>query len=968
MDQVERERLRKRLAGLAAKRSRLAERFGAEMDFAEGLLRLHPSRAQRWRKPIAEAWQRVADAVSSGRLDRLGRSVADAESILAPVGKVAKKYTIHCVGHAHIDMNWMWSWPETVAVTNDTFTTVLKLMDEFPDFCFTQSQASVYAIVKDYHPELFERIKQRVAEGRWEIAAVHWVEGDKNLASGESLARHLLYTRRFFAEHFGLTPEDVPLDWEPDTFGHAATIPTIVSRGAVSRYYLCRGGKFAKPPLFRWRGPDGSQILVNLETTWYNDHLGTHNAPAMLAFCEKTNLTDWMCVYGVGDHGGGPTRNDLHAGREMDSWPIYPNFRLATTRRYFEIVEKHLDELPELTGELNFEFTGCYTTQTRIKRTNRLADQLLELAESAAVLAWRVAGRPVPGEQLRQAWIDTLFGHFHDILPGSGVRETREYHMGRFQRTAATANAVAIDSLRTLAAAVDTSSLAGEQDAAADAGLAMGAGVGRGTEWGDVSVAAHVAAGTRAYLAFNPTAWPRKETLQVAVWDSGAGEVTDGAFVARFPDGRVVPAQRLGDACSGYWGHDFIDVAVPVDVEALGYTSFAIEPAGRHIGPAAWEYPSTVVGRAAEVEHTPAVRTPAPLTMENEHLCVRVDPFTGGIVGLVDKAGEVDLVDPSRPAGLLEYVLERPGGMTAWVIHEAQQRICPLEVHSIEQVACGPHAASIVAKMRIKDSTATVTYTLRAGRPWVDVDLEIDWFERGLPTVGTPSLRYVVPLALTGAAGLYEIPFGTIERPLTGGEEVPSHRWADVTGKTSAGKVAGCTLLNDSKYGHSLTGSTLALTLIRSSYDPDPLPEIGRHNVRLGLAPHAGRAAAADLIRAGASFNQPVRVVATDVHAGPLPPSAAGIGELRPGGVVLSAVKKAEDAPAVIFRLFETAGRNANAAVTLGADLFGRAADAVEVDLLERPLAASTARATPEGFSVKVPARGIASVKVTFDG
>jgi alpha-mannosidase len=300
MNQVERERLRGVMQRLVDERNGLAERFLCEIEFAEGLARLYPSKGKQWVKGIAEAWAIVADEVATGRLDELPAAVARAEQVLAAVGKVAKQHTVHCVGHAHIDMNWMWSWPETVAVTGDSFLTALKLMDEFPDFCFTQSQASVYAIARDYHPEMFEQIRRRVAEGRWEIVAVHWVEGDKNIASGESLARHMLYTRRFMAEQFGLSPEDLPLDWEPDTFGHAATIPTIVSRGGVRQYYMCRGGAFAKPPVFRWKGPDGSQILVNLETTWYNDHIGPHNAVAALAFFQKTKLQDWMCVYGVG--------------------------------------------------------------------------------------------------------------------------------------------------------------------------------------------------------------------------------------------------------------------------------------------------------------------------------------------------------------------------------------------------------------------------------------------------------------------------------------------------------------------------------------------------------------------------------------------------------------------------------------------------------------------------------------------
>ena len=968
MDLTEREKLRKTLTHLVGERNRLAERFLAEIEFAEGLGRLHPTRARRWRKPLAQAWRRVADVIAAGRLDWLAKAVADAETLLAPVGKLAKTYTLHCVGHAHIDMNWMWSWPETVAVTHDTFLTVLKLMDEFPDFCFTQSQASVYAIVKDYLPELLEPIRRRVAEGRWEVAAVQWVEGDKNLASGEALARHMLYTRRFMAETFGLAPEDVPLDWEPDTFGHAATIPTILSRGGVRRYYLCRGGKFEKPPIFRWKGPDGSEVLVNLETTWYNDHLGTHNAPAMLAFCEKTHLKDWLFVYGVGDHGGGPTRRDLHRAHEMDAWPIYPRFRLTTTRDYFDLVEKHAAELPELKGELNFEFTGCYTSQSRIKRTNRLAEHLMQFAECAAVMAWRVAGRPVPAEMLRDGWTDTAFGHFHDILPGSGVRETREYHVGQFQNVAASAMAIGTGSLRALAGAIDTSGLAGDAEAgAADAGLAMGAGAGLASQWGEVSAAAHAAGGPGVYVAWNPVACPRQETLKVTFWDSGDNSVDDTAFVARFADGRIVPAQRLGRTGSDYWGHRYVDLAVPVAVEAMGYEAFAIEPAGRHVPPAAWEYPEQVIGPITELDHAPAVRSAGNLAMENEFLSVRLDPLTGGIVELIDKTGGVNLVAASDPAGVLEYVLERPGGMSAWVIHETQKRICPLEVHSVEQVSAGPHLASVVAKMKVFDSSITVTYTLKAGARALEMAIEADWLERGSREIGTPSLRLRVPLALTAARARYEIPFGSIARALHDGEEVPALRWADVAGKTSAGKRAGCALLNDSKHGHSLDGSTLALTLIRSSYEPDPLPEMGRHDIRVALRPHAGVVPVAELIHAGASFNQPVRVLATDAHTGRLPASAAGVQTVQPGSVVLTGLKKAEDEDAVVFRLLATTGKAVEAKVTLNADLFGRLAEAVEVDLLERPIGGSAARVGPHGFRVKIPPHGIASVKVAFE-
>ena len=973
MKRIRREQVREYMKNLLTVAGQPVERFIAEVEFAEGLNKLQGPSGGRWSKLIEQARAIVDKVVASGKVDRLKKAVCQAEEILFPIGKAAKKYTVHCVGHAHIDMNWMWSWPETVAVTNDTFTMVLKLMEEFPDFCFTQSQASVYEIIREHNPELFEKIKQRVAEGRWEIAACQWVEGDKNLVSGESLTRHLLYTRKYMKEHFGLEPEDVPLDWEPDTFGHAHTIPTIVSRGAVTRYYMCRGGADDKPPVFWWQGPDGSRILVNLEHTWYNDHIGPHNTKGLLFFCERAGLEDWMLVYGVGDHGGGPTRRDLKLCREMDSWPIFPNFRFATTQKYYEILEAHGDKLPVLGGELNFEFTGCYSSQSLIKKTNRLGENLTEQAETAATLAWRMLGKSYPTDKLRQAWIDTIFGHFHDILPGSGVAATREYHSGLFQRTAATTGMITTQSLRTLAAAVDTSFAT---DEVSDVRLAlqnisMGAGAGRGTHFGGVSSAGHFDNPARGFFIFNPTAWDRNEVVHFSVWDSETDDVQTKQFIVRMPDGREIPAQRVtwGD----YWGHKYVDLSVPVSVAAMGYTTFVVKEAGSN-------YPVIPPGYKSNLEEkveggvsnllAPRLHSGncvGDWGMENEFLTVEFDRQTGGIIKLVDKASGRNLVSSDNPAGLLEYILERPGAMSSWILHDPKKRVCPLEVQSFKPVMSGPHAASFEAKLKLNDSTISVEYILKAGQPQLEIVIKANWLERGGPEIGTPTLRMQFPMALTDAKGRYEIPYGSIERKLNTGEEVPALRWSDVTGKLSGSNAtAGCALLNDCKYGYSLDGSTLRVTLLRSSYEPDPLPELGEHEIRLALVPHGRTIATAELFRMGASFNLPLLPVSTNVHNGPLPAVSGSVITCKPSNVLITTIKKAEDEDAIIVRLLETAGKDTTANVTLDNKLIGAVADVVEVDLIERPLKSSTAKAIGAGFSVKLPANGIASVKVNF--
>ena len=251
----------------AGEANEMLNRFKAEVVFCAGLARSHPEQQAEWLALLRQAIHTVQAALNAGHA--LTQAVRDAETSLSPLGEAAKQYTVHCVGHGHIDMNWMWNWPETVATTNDTFTTVDRLMTEFPDFRYSQSQASVYQIMKDYLPELYEKIKQRIAEGRWEITANHWVEGDKNLASGEILCRHILYTKRFLKQEFGLPDDAVAIDWEPDTFGHAHTIPTILNKAGIRRYYLHRAGP--GPMLFWWQGKDGSRVLV------FDDRLRGYN-------------------------------------------------------------------------------------------------------------------------------------------------------------------------------------------------------------------------------------------------------------------------------------------------------------------------------------------------------------------------------------------------------------------------------------------------------------------------------------------------------------------------------------------------------------------------------------------------------------------------------------------------------------------------------------------------------------------
>ncbi|MBN1934421.1 MAG: alpha-mannosidase, partial [Anaerolineae bacterium] len=295
------------------------DRLTAQLQFAHRLCTIHPDQAGEWQALILDAARALDGGLTRPNVD-LNALTAQVEAALAPVGQAAKAYTLLCVSHAHIDMNWMWSWPETVAVTNDTFQTMLALMDEFPGFIFSQDQASVYDLIERYNPQMFAQIQKRVQKGRWEITASQWVECDKNMSGGESLSRHLLYTRAYVQDKFGLGPEAVQVDFEPDTFGHPATIPAILTRGGVKYYYHCRGS--VGPHLYWWRGPDGSRVLAFNDVQWYMCAISPDIADALPEYAQATGMKAMPVLYGVGDHGGGPTRRDLRRIIEMNEWPV----------------------------------------------------------------------------------------------------------------------------------------------------------------------------------------------------------------------------------------------------------------------------------------------------------------------------------------------------------------------------------------------------------------------------------------------------------------------------------------------------------------------------------------------------------------------------------------------------------------------------------------------------------------------
>jgi len=934
------------------------ERIQAELRFADQLVRTQADTAVQVQEMVVAAGRLIQEGLQDSAVD-VAELTERAEEMLMPLSDPAKSYTLACVSHAHIDMNWMWSWPETVAVTHDTFQTMLVLMEEFPEFIFSQSQASTYELVEKYDPAMFEAIKQRIREGRWEVTASQWVEGDKNMASGESASRHLLYTRQYFQEKLGLSPEDVQVDFEPDTFGHAATLPSILAMGGVKYYYHCRGSQ--GPHLYWWVGPDGSRVLAFNDIQWYMCNVGPQIVDALLEYSKATGMKEMAVLYGVGDHGGGPTRRDLLRIREMNAWPIFPRLECSTLHRFFRKAEATATTIPEIAGERNFVFTGCYTSQARQKWANRHGENLLYAAEAAATVGHRLADVPYPETNLASAWKDVLFSQFHDILPGSGVRDTRHYTLGRVQESQAAASMARTNALRALSERIDTERLrAGfaqdserEYKDVVESGRSMGAGVGFATGTGDESAFSVSQTSDRAFLIFNPLAHSRAEVVDVKLWDT---DLDEGWLVVTGDGLEPRPVQVLDRGT--YWGHTYITVAFPVEVPSLGYRAVCVSDRGVEHGVESLVDRNPWGGTmgAWRLSGTPDY------TMENEFLKVTLNPASGGLSSLLDKRTGREWVPEGEEAGIFQYSLEADNGMSAWVIGQFMTQKDLLDGGVLRRVHDGPYIQSFRWTRKVGESILELDITLRQGTPRLDFRLRVDWREMGHSERGIPNLRVRFPLAVEDPAPRYEIPFGSIRRDLFNGEEVPALRWVDL----SEADGEGVTLTNSSKYGFSLDGHSLNMTLLRSSIEPDPLPDLGEHVIEYSLVPHTAGWGVGDSMEAGEDANVPLVVLNCGFHSGELP-TVLSLVTVEDSNVRLVALKEAQEGsqrPGVVLRLVEVEGKATTSRIRLAPELLTEHANAVALDMMERPLGLNTVRMERDTLVVELPAYGICTVCV----
>ncbi len=354
--------------------------------------------------------------------------------------------SVICIGHTHIDVAWLWTLAQTKEKTQRSFSIVLKLMEEFPEYKFMSSQARLYKYLKEEAPEIYEKVKEMVRQGRWEVEGAMWVEADCNLTSGESLVRQVLFGKRFFKNEFGI---DTKILWLPDVFGYSAALPQILKKSGVDTFLTSKISwnerNMMPNDIFNWQGIDGTEIFSYFLTAQdkkkgekpsnfatYNGNMSPQEVAGTYDRMHQKDITDEVLLtFGYGDGGGGPTRHMLNMQRRTARGiPGCPQTKIEPAGRFIERVSKKAAEspfTPKWVGELYLELhRGTYTSNAKNKYNNRRSELEYQNTELLCSLDEKLLGNEYPREEINENWETILTNQFHDIIPGSSIREVYE--------------------------------------------------------------------------------------------------------------------------------------------------------------------------------------------------------------------------------------------------------------------------------------------------------------------------------------------------------------------------------------------------------------------------------------------------------------------------------------------------------------------------------------------------------------
>lgn len=772
------------------------------------------------------------------------------------------KNTLYMIGNAHIDPVWLWQWQEGFQEVKATFRSVLDRMNEFEDFVFVSSSAAFYEWVEENDAAMFAEIQARIKEGRWEVVGGWWIQPDCNIPGGESFVRQGLYGQRYFRDKFGVMAKT---GYNVDSFGHHGMLPQILKKSGMDQYVFMRPGPHEKGlpgHVFWWESDDGSRVLtarIPFEYCTWGKELDAH--VQRCAEQLRAPVNQLMCFYGVGNHGGGPTKENLHSIHRMQNELDSVNLVISTPDRYFDAIREEgtTDVLPVVHEDLQHHASGCYAAHSGVKRWNRKAENLLLTAEKWSLLADWVTGQAYP-KDYRQAWKDVLFNQFHDIMAGTSLE-------------------VAYD---------DARDLYGEAMAIASRGLNLAV---QSFSW-NINIPEEV--DMKPIVVFNPHAWTSVVNVELEL-----GRIPEAAELVD-DQGQSIPFQWVQSLATANGRHRLSFVA---NLPSLGYRVYRLRP-GR---------PSTTV--EAESSDWRATET----VIENKFYRLEFDAATGFISQLFDKEAGVDVFEK---AAARPVVIDDKSDTWSHGVLSYQDEVGEFTARRVRLLEMGAVKAVIRVTSEYGKSTLIQDFTIYRELRQIDVHTTVDWHEkhkvlklRFPVNLSHRDLTYDIPY------GHIKRPVNGEEEP--GQSWVDVSGLSVQTGESYGlslindgkysfdmlNKVLSLTVLRSPIYAHHDP-------LIPEEDGEYSFIDQGIQRFTYTLLPHRASFVEANTVQIAAEVNQkPVTVIET-YHAGRLPQVDSFL-QVDSQTVMVSVVKQSEDDNAMVIRCVETSGQTTTATIRL---------------------------------------------------
>ncbi len=775
---------------------------------------------------------------------------------------------VHLIGNAHLDPIWLWRWQEGCNEVMQTFRSALDRLNEYDDFVFTCSSAAYYQWVEELDPDMFKEIQQRVEEGRWCIVNGWWVQPDCNMPSGESFARQALYSQLYYYEKFGRICKT---GYNVDSFGHNAMMPQLLRQSGMCAYVMMRPGKHENAEIpqnaFWWQSPDGSRVLTYHIPEGYG-HSGPEHLKKKIeeyAGLSENSGHGMMLFYGVGNHGGGPSRGDIECLMEEMKKEEFCELEFSNPDDYFrEMLITPLD-IPVWTDDLQHHASGCYSATSLVKQLNRRCENRLAAAEKFNTIASLTAGATPATKDFAAAWKNVCFNQFHDILCGCSIMEAYEDVKESSGYALDVASKIYNTALIKIARQIDT-----WVEGVSDPVCTEVRNLGARQDF------------PRPIVVFNPLSFD----IEVPVRTYHPSEkVTDS-------EGNDVLFQNVRSSRSN---DSHLDTLFMAKVPAMGYSTY-------------W-----LCFDADAEEPTSALTCGDGDTvfMENELVRVEFDKANGGISKLLDKTSGIDYAANGALA-VPTVIDDHKTDTWAHNVFKFHDIKGTMDVQSVELVEQGPLRASVRIKYTFNTSTLTQEFCLTEGKKVIRVKCKANWSEQ------FTMLKLPFDIGGTNEISTYEIPCGYIKRPCNG-EEEPTQQWADIT-STVDGKRAGLAVINDSKYSYDCPGTMLRLTAIRNvifadHYSPRPAADFnftdeGMQRFEYAIFPHEGEVENTEIMKLAAKFNCRPVTVSESYHKGTGRAQTDSFLKITADNVIATAFKFCEDGSGdVVIRCFESQGK-----------------------------------------------------------